>query len=537
MNRVPSAMSLDYQLGQIGRVNVADIIRRSVAKFPDRTAIADLEQTLTYSELDSVINRVARGLLDLGVKTQGFVAILSGNRVETLETYLACARAGLIAVPINPMIAPAELEHILSETTPKIVVTSAASLVKLASQIGASTSLTHLFVADDLGTSSVGSELEGITIQPFEQLLSPDDSDVEEVTEDRMPVQCLYTSGTTSMPKGVLASHLAITFTSIAVAYDMRLTEQDVTITPFPLNHVAGLNTICTTHLLAGAAVHLRPGWNSATMAAEIEQLGITNLVLAGPMWVELAEVARQAGNDLSSLQTCIVGMASLLPERAEPLRALAPNANIVLASGMTEFASWQCAIRPEDQITKALSWGSPGFMNEVAIMNEAGRLLEPNVIGEIVYRGPTAMNGYLGKPAVTAELCRDGWFRTGDVGYLDEEHVLWFVDRTKDMIKTGGENVASLEVSDALFAHPDVADCAVVGLPHERWSEAITAFVKPVEGSSVTSDELVEHCRNHLTAFKVPKAIVFVEEFPRTSSGKIQKAKLRETFISMYAS
>lgn len=453
-----------------------------------------------------------------------------------METYLGCARAGLIAVPVNPMLAPAELEHILGETQPKVVVTSAASLVRLAPQIAATNSVTHVFVVDSLEGSAADADLSVISVLPFARLLSNDDSDVEEPTEDRMPVQCLYTSGTTSMPKGVLSSHLAITFTSIAVAYDMGLTNLDVTITPFPLNHVAGLNTICTSHLLAGGAVHLRPAWDSVAMAAEIERLGITNLVLAGPMWVELAEVAHKAGADLSSLQTCIVGMASLLPERAELLRTLAPDANIVLASGMTEFASWQCAIRPEDQVAKALSWGSPGFMNEVGIMDEAGNLLEAGTVGEIVYRGPTAMNGYLGKPEATAELCRDGWFRTGDMGYLDKEHVLWFVDRIKDMIKTGGENVASLEVTDVLFAHPEIADCAVVGLPHERWSEAITAFVKPIEGSTLTSEELAEHCRSHLTGYKVPKAFVFVEEFPRTSSGKIQKAKLRDAYVDFYA-
>jgi acyl-CoA synthetase (AMP-forming)/AMP-acid ligase II len=349
-------------------------------------------------------------------------------------------------------------------------------------------------------------------------------------------VQCLYTSGTTSRPKGALTSHIAAVFAGISVAHTLRLTEVDVGLASLPLHHVAGLNATATSHLLVGAALHLVPRWDAGETAAAVERLGVTNMMLSGPMWTELARRAQEDGRDLSSMRQCVVGMASLVPERAEELREVAPNAVIFLASGMTEFTSWQTAQHGDEARDKLLSWGSPTLMTEVRVMDPDGNLLPPNQTGEIVYRGPTAMNGYLGQPEATAEQCRDGWFRSGDLGYMDEDSTVWFVDRSKDMIKTGGENVASLEVSDVLFSHPAVEDCAVVGLPHERWSEAVTAFVKVRQGRSVTAEELTELCGAHLARFKVPKQIVFVDEFPRTGSGKIQKAKLREAHADLYA-
>ena len=440
-------------------------------------------------------------------------------------------RAGLVALPLNASLGPAELSYIFSQASPRAVVASQNVLGNLSEIRATDLGVQNVFVID--GPTDSDFDVPGAA--PFEDLLSANHADVDVRTSDRDPVQCLYTSGTTAMPKGVLTSHLAVTFTSIAVAYDMQLTEEDVTLVPLPLSHVAALNAILTAHLLAGGAVHFMQSWDASRAAAEIERLGVTNMVLTGPMWTDLATRAREGNRDISSLRRCIVGMANLSPERAGQLRALAPNAVFTLASGMTEFTSWQTAVKPADEHTKALSWGSPSLMTEVAIMDETGALVNPNVKGEIVYRGPTVMNGYLRQAEEANKLCDGGWFRTGDLGYLDEDHVLWFVDRLKDMIKTGGENVASLEVAEALFAHPDVVDCAVVGLPHDRWSEAVTAFVKVPEGASVTAEALLEHCRSRLTPFKVPKRVVLVSDFPRTTSGKIQKAKLRELYSDLY--
>lgn len=518
-------------LAQVGRVNVADILRRSSAKFPARTAVDDGESLLTYSQLQSAVNRVANGLLGTGLRSQDFVAIMTGNRMAAIETYLACARGGLVALPLSPGLGLNELTHIFAQARPRAIVASRAVIPSLSALAEEVPDLGVVYLIDD----PEDDDLAVLDAARFSDLAAEDESDVWADSGDRDAVQCLYTSGTTAAPKGVLTSHLAVTFTSIAVAYDMHLTEDDVTLVPLPLNHVAALNAILTAHLLAGGAVHFMQAWDAARAAAEIERLGVTNMVLTGPMWTEVVTRAREDGRDISSLRRCIVGMANLAPDRAEQLRALAPKADITLASGMTEFTSWQVAVRPADQETKALSWGSPSLMTEVAVMDESGNLLGPNTPGEIVYRGPTAMNGYLNLEEEGEKLCDNGWFRSGDLGYLDEDHTLWFVDRLKDMIKTGGENVASIEVAEALFSHPEVLDCAVVGLPHERWSEAITAFVKVKDGSPVSGEGLIEHCRSRLSVYKVPKRVILVDEFPRTSSGKIQKAKLREEHADLY--
>ena len=211
------------------------------------------------------------------------------------------------------------------------------------------------------------------------------------------------------------------------------------------------------------------------------------------------------------------------------------PNADVVLGSGQTEFTPATCVQRPEHQWSKAATGGTATAMTREGVMDEDGRLLPRGETGELVYRGPQVMSGYLNQPDVSAHTLRHGWFHSGDVAHIDEDGAIWFKDRFKDVIKTGGENVASIEVERCLMEHPAVAEAAVVGAPHPRWGEAITAVVVLAAGAQVDEATLTAHCRARLAGFKVPKAIVFTQAFPRTGTGKIQKHVIRGELGALY--
>jgi acyl-CoA synthetase (AMP-forming)/AMP-acid ligase II len=211
------------------------------------------------------------------------------------------------------------------------------------------------------------------------------------------------------------------------------------------------------------------------------------------------------------------------------------PNADVVLGSGQTEFTPASCIQRPEHQWSKGSTWGTATAMTRVAVMDENGKLLPRGQTGELVYRGPQVMNGYLNQPEATRNSMRHGWFHSGDVVSIDEDGAIWFKDRSKDLIKTGGENVASIEIERCLLGHPQVMNAAVVGLPHPHWGEAVTAAVVTKPGSQIEESELLEYCRNHLAAFKVPKRILVREQLPQTGTGKIQKHLLRSELAQLF--
>jgi len=236
------------------------------------------------------------------------------------------------------------------------------------------------------------------------------------------------------------------------------------------------------------------------------------------------------AGINQADVRRAIYAMAPMPAALLQGIHAMFPNADVVLGSGQTEFTPATCMQRPEHQWSKKDTWGTATVMTRVAIMGEDGQLLPrgPAGVGEIVYRGPQCMHGYLNQAQATRASFAHGWFHSGDVAYMDEDGAIWFTDRYKDIIKSGGENVASIEVERCLMAHPAVREAAVVGVPHAHWGEAVAAQVLLVEGKSADEAALLAHCRAHLGGFKVPKTIAIVQEFPRTGTGKIQKHVIR---------
>ena len=520
----------------IQRVNLADSLRRSAALYPNKLAFTDPLGAVTYRQMHEDANRIARGLLAAGVQRGMFIGLLFRNCIDYFRAYFACARIGAIALPMNPTLRLGELCHIAGETKPAILIAQGDYSEVAGAVCEAEPSLRRLVLADSAdGTEPTLPVGSSYVSSRFDDWLDGDGRDVEAYVEDRDPLQCIYTSGTTANPKGVITSHVAAIFTALSVAHRLHLGDGDVGLVVLPVHHVAGLNDTTIPHIVAGASVVLLDGWAAEKAADALQKHSVTDTALTAPMWIELINLNSDNRYDWSAIRTALFSIASLPPERSARLRELCPSAAVILCSGQTEFTGFEECQRPEHQFTKPLAWGDPTLMTDIGIMDDDGNLLPPHEIGEIVYRGPQAMTEYFGQAELTAESFKFGWFHSGDLGYLDDDRTVFFVDRKKDMIKTGGENVASVDVAQVILAIEGVADCAVVGLPHERWTEAVTAFVQVSPGASIVPEKVISFCKERMAGYKVPKKVLIVQDFPRTASGKIQKVKLRERFSDLY--
>ncbi|WP_224389711.1 AMP-binding protein [Pseudonocardia sp. ICBG1293] len=511
----------------IGRVNVADALTRSAAARPAQVAVVDGDRSFTYAGLDAWVSRLARGLAARGYARGDALALASGNSAEFLAVYYACARLGLVCVPVNLGWRPDEVAYVLGHSRARGIVVESQLVAALAPAWARVPAVTDVFVAPGTG-GPVGSAT------PLAEL-ETDGGPVEVLVEDRDPLSYLYTSGTTSFPKGVATSHLAVTMESFSAALDSGWSAADRFLAMMPMFHTAQLNAFCTPAVLVGATIHVARGFEPSAFLDTVERERITQVFGLPMMYRGALEHPSFAGRDLSSLRRAVYAMAPM----PEPLiRACLDGfgCDFALLFGQTEMSPCTTLFRPEHQLSHIGAVGTPITGVQVAIMDDDGALLGPGEQGEIVYRGPSTMNGYLDDEAATAEAFRHGWFHSGDIGSFGEDGVLWFADRSKDVIKTGGENVASLEVERAVYtAAPQVAEVVVVGLPHERWSEAITAVVVPRPGATVDPDALLAALRGHLDGYKVPKSVIVVDELPRTSTGKIRKNVVREAHTGHY--
>ncbi len=518
------------EVNLVERVCVGDIIARTADVHPDAEALVDGARRITYAELDRMVTRLGHALLALGLKRHDVVAVMARNCAELLVTYFACARAGLVCAPLNLALRPAEIAWCLRDAKARVVITERALSAQADAVFAeALPELRHRYWLDPAAGADAADGFEAL-------LGSGSDDPLEVMVNDRDAVQLLYTSGTTAQPKGVLTSHLAVTMAALSNALAHQCTPGYAALVGLPLFHCAMLNSVVMPLMVTGGRAVLAHGFDARRDAAVFDAEGIHLVVLLPMMYGQLLDDPTLARRTFPAMRRAMYAMAPMPDERLRAIHAMFPNADVVLGSGQTEFTPATCMQRPEHQWSKAASWGTATAMTRAAIMGENGRLLPRGQTGELVYRGPQAMNGYLNQPDASRQALRHGWFHSGDVARIDEDGAIWFTDREKDVIKTGGENVASIEVERCLLDHPEVAEAVAVGAPHEHWGEAITGVVVRRPGCSVDEVGLLQHCHERLAGFKVPKAIVFVEDFPRTGTGKVQKHMLRSRLGRVHA-
>jgi acyl-CoA synthetase (AMP-forming)/AMP-acid ligase II len=503
----------------IQRINVGDSLTRVAHARPEAPAVVDGDRRLTYGEFDVYVNRLAHGLTARGYRVGDALGLASANSAEFLAVYFACAKLGVVCVPINLGWRSHEIAYVLGHSEAKGVVVEDALLDVVRS------ALTELGAVDVIPMSGL------------DALLADRDDQPEVLVEDGAALSYLYTSGTTSFPKGVVGTHKAIYLESLNTALENGWTRDDRFIALMPMFHTAQLNAFCTPAIAVGAQIVVHRGFDPALFLATIEAERITQ-VFALPMMYRAALDHPSFGQrDLSSLRRAVYAMAAM-PESQIKACLDGFGCDFALLFGQTEMSPVTTFFRPEHQLTHVGAVGTAVTGVQVAVMDETGALLPAGEAGEIVYRGPSTMAGYLKDEAATDAAFDHGWFHSGDVGRFGEDGVLWFVDRYKDVIKTGGENVASLEVERAVYdTDPNVAEVVVVGLPHERWTEAITAVVVAKSGTTVDPEILRRDLRDRLDGYKVPKAVIVVDAFPRTSTGKIQKNLVREQHAEHYNS
>jgi acyl-CoA synthetase (AMP-forming)/AMP-acid ligase II len=517
----------------IHRVNVGDSLTRSAARFPDRTAIVDGERRLTYRTLNAWVNRIAHGLTALGFHSGDALALAAGNSAEFLVTYYACAKLGVVCVPINLGWKPDEVAYVLQHSGSKGIVVEAQLAESMAQAVSDSPGVRDIVLAPGT-TDTTDATFEGRAVRTFDDLADVHDDDPAVVVGDRDALSYLYTSGTTSAPKGVVGNQTAIYLESLTMCLEARFTEDDRFVAMMPMFHTAQLNCHCTAAVMVGAAIHIERGFDPDRLLDLIEKHAITQIFGLPMMYRAMLDHPDIGKRDLSSLRRALYAMAPM-PEAQLQECLDVFGCDFYLLFGQTEMSPTATLFRPEHQLSHNGAAGTPVTNVQVAIMGD-GRLLPQGEQGEIVYRSPQTMTAYLHNPEATQEAFAHGWFHSGDIGYFDRDGLLWFRDRKKDVIKTGGENVASIEVEKAIYAaEAGVAEAVVIGLPHEHWSEAITAIVVPRPGVSIDVDRLIANVKTIIDPYKAPKSVIILDDLPRTSTGKVQKNLIRDAYRDHY--
>ncbi|RRO16303.1 acyl-CoA synthetase [Saccharopolyspora rhizosphaerae] len=498
---------------------VADVVRRSAARVGDREALrfddsAGQQRVWTYAELDAAVSRAAGFLLASGAVKGDRVAAYGKNSDAYLIGFLACARAGLVHVPINYNLSGGELSYLLSQSGSRFVLVDPA-LTGNVEEVRGETSLEQLLPLRDEEGSLLSRSLEG----------GVPDLDVSVADDDL--VQLLYTSGTTSLPKGAMMTHRALLHEYISCLHALDFDEHDLPLHVMPLYHSAQMHVFLLPHLMIGAGNHLVEAPEPGDVLRRVESEQITSFFAAPTVWVALANHDDFAQRDLKSLRKAYYG-ASIMPGPVlQRLREQLPELGFYNCFGQSEIAPLATVLRPEEHDERPDSAGRPVLFVEAKVVDDQGEEVPPGELGEIVYRSPQLCTGYWDKPEETDEAFRGGWFHSGDLVRRDEAGYCFVVDRIKDVINTGGVLVASREVEDALYTHPAVQEVAVIAVPDPKWIERIAAVVVPK--GEITEQELLDHAREHLAGFKLPKQIRFVDDLPRNSSGKLLKRVLRD--------
>lgn len=501
---------------RLGRLALGDLLRRSARRFAEKVAVATPARDITYGQLDELANRCANMLLAQGVEPGARIATICSNSIDFIVAIFGIHKAGLVWAPINPTLSDADKAYILDHTEAAIVIADAPLDDRL---LGA--------IAGNPTVLTLGAGLDAL-------LAAASDDEPDLPISERDLAMIMYTSGTTSRPKGVMHCNLAVYSTVMCNIGEWMVTRNDRILIVLPLFHVSA-HCLLTTFLSAGATVVLHNGFDPGRVLAAIDERRVSFFVGLPMMYAAMMEHPERTMTDVSSLRYCIYAMAPMPgPLLRRLLQEFCPT--FVLSSGQTEMYPSTMMLRPEQQLLKEGNyWGEPSIVNDVAIMDDDGTLLPRGQVGEIVHRGPNVMLGYYKDPDATAQSRRFGWHHTGDLGVIDNDGQLLFVDRLKDIIKTGGENVASVKVEQVLLQCPHVANAAVIGVPHPRWQEAVVAVVMLKPGRAAEAAEILDHCRSALAPHEVPKGVEFVNDLPLTATSKLRKVALRDRFLNLF--
>jgi acyl-CoA synthetase (AMP-forming)/AMP-acid ligase II len=506
--------------------SLGDILRDNAYKLPDEIAIVHGERRITFGEQFARSQQLASALYRAGLRRQDRIAVLSKNSERYLEIYGAAELAGFVIGTVNFRLTAAEIGYIVTDCAPKALFFEAEHADSIASLRVSLRSIEHYVC--------IGGVADGAAdYEAFLASGSAEGAPVRARMDDVMHL--IYTSGTTGRPKGVIRTHRAEMRIAELMTTEAGVLREDVVQMMMPLFHVGARWLQLGSHL-RGARIVLHREFDPLEVLQTIEREKVSFVHMAPTIVQRVLDHPRIDDFDLASLRTIYYSAAPMpLPLLR---RGLAKLGSVFLqVYGMTE--GWGTTLHkgqhaPDgtaDQVKRLASVGqaSPGV--GLRIMSDEGTQQPPYVAGEIELHTDTRMSGYWNNSIATAAALQDGWYKSGDVGYLDDQGYLYLVDRKKDMIISGGENIYCREVEEAIASHPDVADVAVIGVPDATWGEAVRAIVVVKEGAQVTDVQVIEHCRTRIASYKKPRSVVFVSELPRLTTGKVNKVVLRERY------
>lgn len=508
---------------------VNDIVRMNAAKSPDRVAIIDsaTERTVTFGELGRRVNQLARAISDVG-RPGDRVAILAENLPEYVECYFGVPAAGMALTFLNYRLNPKEWAWILSNAEATALVVQESYLDKIEPMLGEVSTLRTVIVIGTPRAGQVG----------YEDFVGSASDEVPTWDVDEHSTAWLiYTSGTTGFPKGAMLTHRSLTTAAIESVIEYRPDPDERALIAFPLCHVSGY--VVPVNFLRGGMIVLVPAFEPESWMQLVDRYGITSSAMAPTMLNMVLQHPKIDDYDLGTVSSLGYGAAAM---PVEVLKAAIKRFGPVVYSGfgMTELGG-NVLNHPKEAHVRAIhgdehllaACGRPMCLAEVKVVDPDGEECPPGVVGEIVVRGEQVLSGYFRNEEGTKKAFDGGWFHTGDMARRDEEGFFYIVDRMKDMIITGGENVYSREVEEVVYTHPAVSEAAVVGLPDPQWGERVTAVVVLRDGTSATEADIISVCRDRLAGFKAPKAVYFVDEIPKNVSGKILKREIRDTLTS----
>jgi len=509
------------------QLTVGELFLNSVNKYPNKTAVVFEDRKYTFSELNARINCLANGLIELGFKKGDHIAVMLANSSEILEVMMAIGKVGMVGVPVSFRFVAAEIEYALTQSDSKVLIVGEEFLETLSA---AMPNLGNVQCIIAVASRPVPGMLD------YERILAANSAAEPDVLVlEADPWYIGYTSGTTGFPKGAISSHRARTLAGLMVALEYALVDTDVQLMTMPMFHSNGL-TFSMLGLCVGNTVVIMRRFDAEQVLRACHEHKLSYGSLVPTMYRMILNLPADIKSkyDVSSMRVLISSSAPLLTKTKEEILAFFPNAELNEFYGSTE-AGPVTNLKHRDQMRKIRSVGQATFGCKVKLLDVAGKEVPPGEVGEL-YCFSHAFAGYYKMPDATKGAFRGEWVSVGDMARMDEEGYFYIVDRKKDMIISGGENVYPTEIEEVLSRHPAVRELAVIGIPDDKWGEAVHAVVVPQEGVRAKADDILEFCQGRLAGFKRPRSVEFVESLPKNPTGKVLRRLLREKFWAGHA-
>ena len=502
-------------------MNISTSLTLNAHRHPDKMAITCEERVYSYKELNEEVNQFANGLLQLGHKKGDKVAIFMKNSDHFVIAFFAIIKAGFVAVPVNFRLSARETSYIFEQSDTVAVICDAEYEEVVADSKKGIEQVQHVIV------HPVSANEGNLS---WDQVKSEDDTEPDVIVSITDDAEILYTSGTTGNPKGALFDHQRILNVGLTYTLCAGLSKDDRMLCLAPLFHSAQLNGILIPSMTLGLSSVIHRDFHPVRVLEDVERYEPTYFFGVPIMYNALLQVPTAGNYDLSSVKACMYGAAPMAPALIEAAMKLFNTDQFYNFCGLTESGPGGVYLTPEDHKEKLGAGGKAMFLFNVRVVNDKMEDVEPGEIGEFIMRGGTIMKEYYRNPEATQQTFSEGWLLTGDLATMDEDGFITLVDRKKDMIISGGENIYSVEVEQVLNGYPGILEAATIGIPDEKWGEIVVGVIVLKEGETIEEKELIDYCRERIAGYKVPKKFIYTEVLPRNASGKILKYQLRES-------